>query len=177
MKDSGMKQRKRYIVDSRLQYSIIGKNILLLLFTFALIAATLFFWEKMQTKQGFLIRLPQNSEVAAWAQENNVRVDSAEFLRQFIKMARVYTFFDLLWKPLAAVLLLNIIILIAANVYLTNKIAGPIHRLKIVLQNKLDGVETEPVHFRKNDEFSDLAELVNRVLEQKSETSSGSRGK
>lgn len=161
-----MKLRKRFIVDKKLQYSIITKNLLLLALTFAMIAAVLFAWEKYQTRQGFLIRLPQNSTVNSWARENSITVGSAEYMRQFIKMAKVYTFFDLLWKPLALVLFLNALILVAASMYFSNSIAGPIHRLKAVLKKRLEGGETETVHFRKNDAFGELAELVNKVLEK-----------
>jgi len=67
-----MAMRKKYIVDKNFQYDLIFKNLIMLFFTLALIVAMLFLWEKYQTKQGFLIRLPQNSVVVAWAKENNV---------------------------------------------------------------------------------------------------------
>jgi methyl-accepting chemotaxis protein len=159
-----MKKRKQLIVDKKFQYSLVLNNLILLFITFALIAVALLVWENYQTKQGFLIRLPQNSEVVTWAKANNVKTDSAQFLTQFIRMAKVYTFFDLLWKPLAAMLVLNVIILIIANLYFSNTIVGPIHRLKDVLERKLRGEAVEPVAFRKNDEFHDLAELVNQVI-------------
>ena len=157
--------RKKYIVDKSFQYGLILKNLVMLFFTFALIVAVLFVWEKYQTKQGFLIRLPQNSAVIAWAKENNVSPGSAEFMQQFIKMSTVYTFFDLLWKPLALVFALNLLILTAANIYYSNKIAGPIYRLKNELERKLNGEEVEPVFFRKNDAFHDLAVLINRFMD------------
>jgi len=160
-----MATRKRFIVDKKFQYNLIFKNLVLLVITFAFIAAALLVWERHQLKQGFLIRLPQNPEVVAWARANNVSTGSAEFVKQFLKMAKVYTFFELLWKPLLAALAFNVIIMIGANVYYSNKIAGPISRLKEVLRKRLDGGSIEPVYFRKNDAFKELAELVNKVLE------------
>jgi len=162
-----MAMRKKYIVDKNFQYDLIFKNLIMLFFTFALIVAMLFVWEKYQTKQGFLIRLPQNSVVVAWAKENNVSPGSAEFMQQFIKMSTVYTFFNLLWKPLTLVFVLNVLILTAANIYYSNKIAGPIHRLKNELERKLNGEDVDPVFFRKNDAFHDLALLINKLMEMK----------
>jgi len=158
-----MKDRKILIVDKTFQYSFIKKNILLMLFTFLLIFIVLSIWEKLQVRQGFLLRPPQNGEIIAWAKANNVSEGSAEFLRQFILRAKVYTFYQLLWMPMLLVMVINVIVLVIANIYYSNTIIGPIYRLKMFLERKIKGEEIEPLHFRKNDAFYDLAELVNKA--------------
>ena len=162
-----MKDRKTLIVDKTFQYSFIKKNILLMLFTFLLIFIALTVWEKLQVSQGFLLRPPQNGEIVEWAKANNVSEGSAEYLRQFILRAKVYTFYQLLWIPLAIVMVINVIVLIIANIYYSNTIIGPIYRLKMFLERKIRGEEVEPLHFRKNDAFHDLAELVNQACGSK----------
>ncbi|MBN1822820.1 MAG: hypothetical protein JW803_00715 [Endomicrobiales bacterium] len=159
-----MNLRKSLLVDKKFQYSIIVGNVILLAVMFFTILIAVLVWEKYQVKQGFLLRPPPNSEVIAWAQSNNVKENSVEFLTQFIKMAKVYTFFDLIWKPMLIVFLINIVILVTANLYYTNKIAGPIYRLKTLLEKKLAGDEVEPIKFRKGDAFHELALLINKVL-------------
>lgn len=162
-----MNDRKILIVDKKFQYSFITKNLILLCFTFFLIFAVISMWEKYQVKQGFLLSPPENTQIIAWAKANNVDVNSAEFMRQFILQAKVYTFFQLLWQPMVIVLVLNALILIIANVYYSNTIVGPIYRLKALLEKKIRGEKVEPLHFRKNDEFHDLAELINKTFECK----------
>ncbi len=49
------------------------------------------------------------------------------------------------------------------GLYLTNRIAGPIYRLKIHMENMIAGKEVEDVVFRKNDYFKDLAETFNKL--------------
>ena len=162
-----MINRKKLIVDKKFQYSFIKKNIQLLLFTFLLIFIVISLWEKFQVEQGFLLRPPENREIINWAKINHVGLDSAEFMRQFILRAKVYTFFQLLWKPMALVLVINVLVLFIANVYYSNTIAGPIHHLTMLLERRLKGENIEALHFRKNDAFYDLAELINKTLDLK----------
>ncbi|MCB4791102.1 MAG: hypothetical protein LHV68_04360 [Elusimicrobia bacterium] len=159
-----MKERKLLIVDKKFQYAFIKKNLILMFFTFLLIFAVLSIWEKFQVRQGFLLRPPENSEIVEWAKANHIDVNSAEFMRQFIQRAKVYTFFQLLWKPMALVLVINVLVLIIANIYYSHTIAGPIHHLKMMLESKIRGEVIEPVHFRKDDAFHDLAEVINKAF-------------
>lgn len=50
-------------------------------------------------------------------------------------------------------------------IFITNKVAGPLHKLKIHLQKIREGGEIEPVNFRTGDYFHDLAYDVNLFLE------------
>ena len=162
-----MNLRKMLIVDPQFQASFIVKNLLLLILAFVMVFGAIKLWEKYQVSQGFLLRPPANDVVIAWAQEHNVPVDSAQFLKEFIRRAQVFTVLDLLLKPLVIVLCLNIIILVVANIYYSHKIIGPIHRLKQELQRKIDGVDIPPIRFRKDDPFHDLAEIINKALSLK----------
>jgi methyl-accepting chemotaxis protein len=159
-----MNMRRILIVDKKFQYAFILRNLALLLIAFVMIFAFIKIWEKRQTEQGFLLRPPPNYEMIAWAQQNNIEIGSAAFLQGFIEKARVYTFFGLLWQPLAAILIINVIILVIANIYHSHRIAGPIHRLKKVLEQKLNGENVAPVRFRENDSFQELADVVNKLI-------------
>jgi methyl-accepting chemotaxis protein len=167
-----MDLRKSFIIDRKFQYKFILKNLMLMVFTFVLIIGVLKWWEMRQLKQGFLLRMPQNSVVVAWAKQNNVPIESAAFLREFLRRAEPYTFFDLLWKPLGLVLVINVIVLIIANIYYSHRIVGPIYRLKKELERKLNGEKINAINFRKKDAFQELADIINKVLalEQKKDT-------
>lgn len=49
------------------------------------------------------------------------------------------------------------------GLYLTNRIAGPIYKLKIHMEKLAEGQEVEDIAFRKNDYFKELAELFNKL--------------
>lgn len=169
-----MTPRKTLIVNKQFQYSYIFKNLAILLVAFVMLFGAIKAWEKYSVHQGFLLHPPDNAVILAWAQKNNVEVDSAEFMRQFIAQAKVYTFFDILWKPLAGVLVINILILIIANIYYSHRIAGPIHRIKLTLEQKMRGEDVGTVSFRKRDEFQEVAELLNRYFEHQENNKSQS---
>ena len=53
--------------------------------------------------------------------------------------------------------------------YYSHKIAGPMYRLKMFLQQKINNEELEPIRFRKtdNEEFHELAAKINEALKLK----------
>jgi len=159
-------KRRTYIINKKFQYSFILRNMMFLLITFILIFLLMFFWNIAKFRQGFLIQPPNNEYVEEWAGEHNVAPDSAEYAYQFIIQARTYTFFDLTWKPLLIVFILSAVVLFISNIYYSHKIAGPMYRLKIFLQQKINNEELEPIRFRKtdNEEFHELAAKINEAL-------------
>ncbi len=64
---------------------------------------------------------------------------------------------DLLFVGLAVV---NLILLLAAGLLLSHRIAGPIHRLKLYLK---DPDPAEPMKLREDDFFKELAPLADEV--------------
>ena len=53
------------------------------------------------------------------------------------------------------------------GLYMSNRIAGPIHHLKVYLRQYRTGTTKQQIHFRKNDYFMDLAEEINETLDIK----------
>ena len=56
-------------------------------------------------------------------------------------------------------------ILLAHGLYLSNRVAGPLHRLNQYLRNMLDGRENAPLSFREKDYFQELTQSVNEAAE------------
>ena len=159
-----MNGRKTLIVDRSFQYRFIAKNICFMVLVFILIALVMTVWQRFAVNQGFLFSPPSNAEMLRWAQENNIAVGSPEYVQQYLLSAKPYTFFDLLWKPLLIMFFINVLIIFVENIYFTHKIAGPIHRLKVLLGKKIAGEDVGKISFRKGDMFHDLAELINDAL-------------
>jgi hypothetical protein len=162
-----MEQRKTLLIDKSFQYPFIRRNIIFFLCSLVLICGVLWLWNHFKYTQGFLVHPPNGEQVETWAKANNVSPDSAEYAYQFIVQAKPYTFFDLIWKPVAIVLAINLILLIGFSVYFSHQIAGPIYRVKKTLQSKINGENAAPIKFRKNDPFHDLADLINQALNLK----------
>lgn len=71
--------------------------------------------------------------------------------------------------------LLVVVMALASTIVLTmygliqsNKIAGPMVRLKKYLEDEINGSNTQPLSFRENDYFKEIADLVNKAIAKKS---------
>ncbi len=62
--------------------------------------------------------------------------------------------------------LLTIVLISTFGLYISNRIAGPIHRLRTHLAFRREGKAVEPLAFRKDDYFADLAEPLNACLKK-----------
>ena len=51
------------------------------------------------------------------------------------------------------------------SIFLSHKIAGPMYKLRRHLEEIREGGEVKPIHFRKGDNFQEIADEVNRTLE------------
>lgn len=67
---------------------------------------------------------------------------------------------------LASMWLFSTVLLTFLGVYVTNKIAGPVYRLRKSMQAIASGGAIENVGFRKGDYFFELADEYNSVLER-----------
>jgi hypothetical protein len=61
---------------------------------------------------------------------------------------------------------LMIFVFIAAGVYLTHQLAGPIFKLQAELKKYHAGEQIPALRFRKNDAFQELPELINKLIQK-----------
>ena len=156
---------KSYIVDREFQYAYVARNLILLVLMLASVAVAVVVWNHYQFKQGYLLQPPTGEQVITWAAANNVSPASQEFAYQYMTQARPYSFFDILWKPLLIVLLINLVILTISGFYFSYKIAGPIYRMKNMLRDQISGKRVTPLIFRKTDPFHELSALVTEAMD------------
>lgn len=81
---------------------------------------------------------------------------------QFIQMQE--TTFN---RVILTIALVVALLLLFGGLYLSHRIAGPVHRMKKELQKMAseNPVTLNPIHFRKNDFFPELAETFNALVE------------
>ena len=61
---------------------------------------------------------------------------------------------------------LTIFIVIMIGLFLSHKIAGPIHNMKVFFKDKTEGQSRGKLAFRKGDFFLELPPIVNEYLDQ-----------
>jgi methyl-accepting chemotaxis protein len=86
-------------------------------------------------------------------------VPEAEEIEQYFRVTILY------------ILALNSVAIIALitglGIIFTHRIAGPIHRIQQQLERMLQGEKVGSISLRRGDEFQQLAETINQVLEQR----------
>ncbi len=64
----------------------------------------------------------------------------------------------------AVTAVISIALIIFFGLYMSNRVAGPVHQLKVYLKKVKAGENPEPLKFRSKDYFRDLAKAVNDVV-------------
>ena len=61
-------------------------------------------------------------------------------------------------------LVMGLIASILVGIYYSHRLAGPIYRIRRTLHDVQEGRDVDPIVLRRNDEFKELADDINRVL-------------
>ena len=111
------------------------------------------------------MKVPDASQVKTLAKEIDVSEEDAySVIMSLSEIDPPRTFFDVSWKPMLILLVANMAILVIFSVFYTNRIAGPIYRIRNTLQDRISGETYKPVTLRKGDAFKDVADLLNKLL-------------
>ncbi|MCX8028832.1 MAG: hypothetical protein N2712_02435 [Brevinematales bacterium] len=84
---------------------------------------------------------------------------------------KAYNLLDLYWRPILALSLLQVLLIIVFGLFFSHRIAGPVHRIKRELREIADGKLpiTHEIRLRKNDFLLDIAKEINNTLKSISE--------
>lgn len=146
-------KRRKYIVDQDFQYTFIRKIVLLTLFvilgSLLALASVYYYYGEIQTE--IVQPLPA-------------------LLSGSLKVCPVpksYSIFDLFWPVLAACIAVNSLFIIAYGVILSRHMAGPICRIRHMLDKMARyDLSDPPLHLREKDEFKPLLNDINNLKEQ-----------
>jgi len=130
-------KRTKYFVNKQFQGTFIGFNLIL---TTALII--LLFLEN---------KLLINRIFHTVNMDGGLDPHSVSKYITVLFLGTTITFFCLMW---------------AGGLILSNRVAGPLFRLKKHMRDTIDGAESRPVKFREGDYFQDIAETYNELLEK-----------
>lgn len=135
-------KRRKYIVNPRLQLAlVIGANALAIISATVMITLALATKTHLENYVGGLNMAPSPQALAVIADRD------AEFDRIVV-----------------AAILIQLILFNLAAVFMSHRIAGPIHRLTKHLEAVGEGGNPVDLKFRKDDFYSEVAVAVNKVM-------------
>jgi hypothetical protein len=151
-----------YIVDKEFQYSYILRSLLLLFFVVVSTFIIIIVWNKFRFYQGYLLSPASGEQITAWAKENHVAIDSLEASFQYFAQAKPYRFYQIIITPVLVIFAVNAFVIALVSLYISYKIALPLHELKVALRKKVEtGNFEKKLKVRKGDPFHELTSLAN----------------
>ncbi len=78
-----------------------------------------------------------------------------------------YNRLQLFWKPVVAVSLFYIVLLIFFGLFYSHRMAGPLYRITQELEKAINGEPITKIQLRKKDHFQNLARLLTELLQKK----------
>jgi len=127
--------------------------------------AVLFVWNQSKFYKAYLLCPPDAAQVVKWASENKVPLNSMEFAYQFIAQAKPYSFYQIIVYPAIVIFMVNLVVIALSSLYISYKIAKPLHAIKFALRKKVEtGHFEKPLSIREGDLFHELTSLANLLL-------------
>ncbi len=131
-------QRRRYITHKKFQFTMMG--MLLLLVLLATLVSTL-------VNHYFLL------------------ASIIDFTMEYGRGPTGMDLFVASLRPLIIILPIVFLILALIIIFISHRIAGPLHRLKMYMEKVENGDYSVKLNFRKNDAVHDIAESFNRMVQ------------
>lgn len=135
-------KRSQYLIDPGFQFRLM-RNIIIgsVLISLAPLAASYYFFS-------WLISSLQSNKILG-----------PEILNEFSSISHLLTQFTFL------VVAINVFLILVWALVYSNKMAGPVFNMKRTIDNYLKGEKTARIHLRKGDYFDDLADKINKLMD------------
>ena len=144
------KKRKQYMVDKKFQTRMVVM-IVLLVVTSVVLSGLLSFAVAHHLES-------KNSRKIYGA-----RIESQD---EFVLVERLMILRPIILRYLLISGVLSMILASISVFYYSHRLAGPIYRLERHLRMMIDGNYGRPLRFRKNDEFKQLADVINQLQDK-----------
>lgn len=168
--------QRKYFIDKRFQSKFILRYSIVVAISAALVLGALF-----AVKNKAYSLLPDKASVLAQMDVDNHKTlgkdkdgkwqlmaegEGEEFFPLKITSGgyKFYNAFDLYLWPVAAVTILNILIIMIYSVFFSHKVAGPIFKIRKTLNHYLASGEYNDIKLRPGDNFDELARLINHAI-------------
>lgn len=157
------KVRWKYVVDAPFQNQFMLRFSLIIILVVLATLGLLWVLQKNPYGQGLLpakVLFPMTDKVVKCQGPDGVAFDLFE-------PGKPYNAFQLYWKPIIVVGGLNLLLIVVFSLFYSHSMAGPIHNIKVSIADLVAGGEPRPIRVRKGDQFQDLADLLNQLIEKR----------
>jgi methyl-accepting chemotaxis protein len=170
MHDSNKKSfRFNYIIDREFQFRFLFHFFILFVLGVLSSLVVLYWLNQMKYEGGAVFKLRQEPMQVYYKVEGDDG-KSEKFVAREIFLPDYNHELDRYSIQFTAVAILSSIYLFLIfifSIFKSHKMAGPIHNIKMNLQKLANGENTYPIRTRKGDEFQELVDALNLVIEKR----------
>ncbi|PJZ70688.1 hypothetical protein CH373_07090 [Leptospira perolatii] len=160
-----------YIIDKDFQLRFLLNFSLLFIFGLLLTLGFLYWVHSTRHDKGVVFRLREDPvKVYQKGFEVVNGVEKEKFVEREIFLPNYDHNLDMFTIQFRGILLFSLLYLLLSALFVilySHKMAGPVYNIKKNLKLLIEGKDVDKIRIRKGDEFQDLADLLNQVIEKK----------
>jgi hypothetical protein len=165
--------RFRYIIDKEFQLKFLLHYLLLFISGVAVTLGFLYWLNRAKFDGGVVFRLRQDAQTVFWKVENDQPapgegafkyVPREIYLPDYDHQLNMYT---IQFNAVVTLSALYLVLITIFSIFKSHKMAGPVFSIKRSLQRMAAGEPIEKVRVRKGDEFQELVEVLNEVIQKR----------
>lgn len=165
--------RFRYIIDKEFQFKFLLHFSLLFISGVGVTLGFLYWLNKAKFDGGAVFRLRQDAQVVYWKVEKEDALPGEEkvkyvpreiYLPNYDHQLNMYT---IQFNAVVTLSALYLVLITIFSIFKSHKMAGPVFSIKRSLKKMAAGEPIEKVRVRKGDEFQELVEVLNEVIQKR----------
>ena len=141
-------RRRTYLLDPEFQYGLIRRMsivaVLIILMSLAFLVAVNHFYGNVQIKVA--------------------QPDPFGLTGSVVSLPARVSLIKLLWPVMAICVAATLAVTFFCGIIISHRMAGPIYRIRVRLNQMVEGDLRDEIHLRRKDEFKPLAEAVNILM-------------
>ncbi|MFN3603401.1 MAG: hypothetical protein ACK4UJ_01690 [Leptonema sp. (in: bacteria)] len=153
--------RWRYYIDKPFQNQFMLRFSMIILIVLFVTLAILWLLREnpyaLLVEQGGLLFSMDTNQTIQCVQDNGETI-------QIPRPSKPYNAFELYWKPILFISIINLLIIIVFSLFYSHSMAGPIYNIKRTLKEIIETGKLQEIKVRKNDQFQDLVESINEFI-------------
>jgi len=165
--------RFRYIIDKEFQFKFLLHYSLLFISGVAVTLGFLYWLNQSKYDGGAVFRLRQDAQTVYWKVENeeaNAGEEKTKFVPREIYLPNYdhqLNMYTIQFNAVVTLSALYLALITVFSIFKSHKMAGPVFSIKRSLQRMASGQPIEKIRIRKGDEFQELVEVLNEVIQKR----------
>lgn len=165
--------RFRYIIDKEFQFKFLAHYSLLFISGVLVTLGFLYWLNQSKYDGGAVFRLRQDAQTVFWKVENEDAAPGEEktkyvprdiYLPDYDHKLNMYT---IQRDAVITLSILYLALITVFSIFKSHKMAGPVFSIKRSLTRMANGEPIEKIRIRKGDEFQELVEVLNEVIQKR----------